>query len=77
MFDILSNLFIVYFSKSYDVPILLLILFLIQIFCNTRKSVTLTAETLSRELTINFNAEQKAKLTALASTIKNKKLQVT
>ncbi|XP_075977945.1 uncharacterized protein LOC142977749 [Anticarsia gemmatalis] len=45
------------------------------IFCNTRKSVILTAETLSRELTINFNAEQKAKLTALASTIKNKKLQ--
>ncbi|XP_063891886.1 uncharacterized protein LOC110374698 [Helicoverpa armigera] len=45
------------------------------IFCNTRKSVILTAETLSRELTISFNAEQKAKLTALASTIKNKKLQ--
>ncbi|KAF9409612.1 hypothetical protein HW555_011085, partial [Spodoptera exigua] len=45
------------------------------IFCNTRKSVILTAETLSRELTISFNAEQKAKLTALASTIKNKTLQ--
>lgn len=36
----------------------------------------LTAETLSRELTISFNEEQRAKLTALASTIKNKKLQV-
>ncbi|CAH1638108.1 unnamed protein product [Spodoptera littoralis] len=46
------------------------------IFCNTRKSVILTAETLSRELTVSFNAEQKAKLTALASTIKNKTLQV-
>ncbi|XP_052747667.1 probable ATP-dependent DNA helicase HFM1 [Galleria mellonella] len=45
------------------------------IFCNTRKSVILTAETLSREITINFNSEQKAKLMALASTIKNKKLQ--
>ncbi|XP_049873449.1 probable ATP-dependent DNA helicase HFM1 [Pectinophora gossypiella] len=45
------------------------------IFCNTRKSVALTADTLSRELTINFTPEQKAKLTALASTIKNKKLQ--
>ncbi|CAH0585842.1 unnamed protein product [Chrysodeixis includens] len=45
------------------------------IFCNTRKSVILTAETLSRELTISFNAEQRAKLTAVASTIKNKKLQ--
>ncbi|CAG9786613.1 unnamed protein product [Diatraea saccharalis] len=47
----------------------------IEIFCNTRKSVLLTAETLSREITITFNPEQKAKLTALASTIKNKKLQ--
>ncbi|XP_026734424.1 probable ATP-dependent DNA helicase HFM1 [Trichoplusia ni] len=47
------------------------------IFCNTRKSVILTAETLSRELTISFNEEQRAKLTALASSIKNKKLQVT
>ncbi|KAL4707758.1 hypothetical protein ACJJTC_001704 [Scirpophaga incertulas] len=46
------------------------------IFCNTRKSVTLTAETLSREITIIFSPEQKAKLTTLASTIKNKKLQM-
>ncbi|XP_059053609.1 probable ATP-dependent DNA helicase HFM1 [Achroia grisella] len=45
------------------------------IFCNTRKSVILTAETLSREITINFNQEQKDKLMTLASTIKNKKLQ--
>ncbi|KAJ8721970.1 hypothetical protein PYW08_004372 [Mythimna loreyi] len=45
------------------------------IFCNTRKSVVLTAETLSKELTISFNAEQKAKLTVVASSIKNKKLQ--
>ncbi|XP_072948761.1 probable ATP-dependent DNA helicase HFM1 [Epargyreus clarus] len=45
------------------------------IFCNTRKSVALTAETLSREITVSFNPEQKAKLTALASTLKNKKLQ--
>ncbi|KAL0883307.1 hypothetical protein ABMA27_016718 [Loxostege sticticalis] len=45
------------------------------IFCNTRKSVLLTAETLSREITITFSPEQKVKLTALASTIKNKKLQ--
>ncbi|XP_037294374.1 probable ATP-dependent DNA helicase HFM1 [Manduca sexta] len=47
----------------------------IEIFCNTRKSVLLTAETLSKELTINFNPEQKARLVALASTMKNKKLQ--
>lgn len=47
-----------------------------QIFCNTRKSVLLTAETLSREITITFSPDQQAKLTALASTIKNKKLQV-
>nr|XP_034832239.1 probable ATP-dependent DNA helicase HFM1 [Maniola hyperantus] len=45
------------------------------IFCNTRKGVTLTAETLSREITINFNEEQKAALVALASTLKNKKIQ--
>ncbi|XP_028173539.1 probable ATP-dependent DNA helicase HFM1 [Ostrinia furnacalis] len=45
------------------------------IFCNTRKSVLLTAETLSKEITITFSLEQKAKLTALASTIKTKKLQ--
>ncbi|XP_063825930.1 probable ATP-dependent DNA helicase HFM1 [Ostrinia nubilalis] len=47
----------------------------VQIFCNTRKSVLLTAETLSKEITITFSPEQKAKLTALASTIKTKKLQ--
>ncbi|XP_048478525.1 probable ATP-dependent DNA helicase HFM1 [Plutella xylostella] len=47
----------------------------IEIFCNTRKSVVMTAETLSRELTITFNPEQKAKLMQLASNIKNKKLQ--
>ncbi|XP_073956521.1 uncharacterized protein [Choristoneura fumiferana] len=46
------------------------------IFCNTRKSVALTAETLSKEITVSFNPEQKAKLTALASTLKNKKLQM-
>ncbi|XP_063363913.1 probable ATP-dependent DNA helicase HFM1 [Cydia amplana] len=46
------------------------------IFCNTRKSVALTAEALSREVTVSFSPEQKAKLTALASTLKNKKLQV-
>ncbi|KAG7308813.1 hypothetical protein JYU34_006048 [Plutella xylostella] len=45
------------------------------IFCNTRKSVVMTAEALSRELTITFNPEQKAKLMQLASNIKNKKLQ--
>ncbi|XP_045772503.1 probable ATP-dependent DNA helicase HFM1 [Maniola jurtina] len=45
------------------------------IFCNTRKGVALTAETLSREMTISFNAEQKAELVALASTLKNKKVQ--
>ncbi|CAK1580092.1 unnamed protein product [Parnassius mnemosyne] len=45
------------------------------IFCNTRKSVLLTAETLSKEITINFSPEQKAKLVALASVIKNKKVQ--
>ncbi|XP_063535997.1 probable ATP-dependent DNA helicase HFM1 [Cydia strobilella] len=46
------------------------------IFCNTRKSVALTAEALSREVTVSFSPEQKAKLTALASTLKNKKLQM-
>ncbi|KAJ0176747.1 hypothetical protein K1T71_007926 [Dendrolimus kikuchii] len=45
------------------------------IFCNTRKSVLLTAEMLSKELSINFDPQQKAKLMALASSIKNKKLQ--
>ncbi|CAH2048513.1 unnamed protein product, partial [Iphiclides podalirius] len=45
------------------------------IFCNTRKSVLLTAETLSREITINFSPEQRAKLVAVASVIKNKKVQ--
>ncbi|XP_026327613.1 probable ATP-dependent DNA helicase HFM1 [Hyposmocoma kahamanoa] len=45
------------------------------IFCNTRKSVLMTAETLSKEVTINFTPEQKSRLTAVASTIKNKKLQ--
>ncbi|CAH0715691.1 unnamed protein product, partial [Brenthis ino] len=45
------------------------------IFCNTRKGVALTAEALSREITVSFNMEQKNKLTALASTIKNKKIQ--
>ncbi|XP_038210055.1 probable ATP-dependent DNA helicase HFM1 [Zerene cesonia] len=45
------------------------------IFCNTRKSVALTAETLSREITVGFSDEQKARLAALASTIKNKKFQ--
>ncbi|CAG4956316.1 unnamed protein product [Colias eurytheme] len=45
------------------------------IFCNTRKSVALTAETLSREITVGFSEEQKARLAALASTIKNKKFQ--
>ncbi|KAI8436635.1 hypothetical protein MSG28_010133, partial [Choristoneura fumiferana] len=32
-------------------------------------------KTLSKEITVSFNPEQKAKLTALASTLKNKKLQ--
>ncbi|XP_039753359.1 probable ATP-dependent DNA helicase HFM1 [Pararge aegeria] len=45
------------------------------IFCNTRKGVVLTAETLSREITVTFNQEQKIKLDALASTLKNKKVQ--
>lgn len=36
----------------------------------------LTAETLSREITVSFNTEQKNKLMALASTIKTKKIQV-
>ncbi|CAH2096376.1 unnamed protein product [Euphydryas editha] len=45
------------------------------IFCNTRKGVLLTAETLSKEITVSFSAEQRMKLTALASTIKNKKIQ--
>ncbi|XP_064072745.1 probable ATP-dependent DNA helicase HFM1 [Vanessa tameamea] len=45
------------------------------IFCNTRKSVVLTAETLAKEITVSFSSEQKMKLTALASTIKTKKIQ--
>ncbi|XP_050351161.1 probable ATP-dependent DNA helicase HFM1 [Nymphalis io] len=45
------------------------------IFCNTRKSVVLTAETLAKEITVSFNTEQKMKLTSLASTIKTKKIQ--
>ncbi|XP_045541613.1 probable ATP-dependent DNA helicase HFM1 [Papilio machaon] len=45
------------------------------IFCNTRKGVILTAEALSREITLRFSEEQKAKLTALASAIKTKKIQ--
>ncbi|KPJ20131.1 putative ATP-dependent DNA helicase HFM1 [Papilio machaon] len=48
----------------------------IQIFCNTRKGVILTAEALSREITFRFSEEKKAKLTALASAIKTKKIQV-
>ncbi|XP_013143860.1 PREDICTED: probable ATP-dependent DNA helicase HFM1 [Papilio polytes] len=47
----------------------------IQIFCNTRKGVTLTAEALSRDITFKFSEEQKAKLTILASAIKTKKIQ--
>ncbi|XP_045516918.1 probable ATP-dependent DNA helicase HFM1 [Pieris brassicae] len=45
------------------------------IFCNTRKSVALTAETLSREITVGFTNDQRARLAALASTIKTKKIQ--
>ncbi|KAJ2948978.1 hypothetical protein O0L34_g5918 [Tuta absoluta] len=45
------------------------------IFCNTRKSVAMTAEMLSKELTVSFTPEQQARLSAVASTIKNKKLQ--
>ncbi|XP_041978892.1 probable ATP-dependent DNA helicase HFM1 [Aricia agestis] len=45
------------------------------IFCNTRKSVLLTAETLSKELTVSFSQEQKAKLMEIASRIKTKKIQ--
>ncbi|KPI97677.1 putative ATP-dependent DNA helicase HFM1 [Papilio xuthus] len=45
------------------------------IFCNNRKGVILTAGALSREITFRFSEEQKAKLTALASAIKTKKIQ--
>ncbi|OWR41095.1 putative HFM1 protein [Danaus plexippus plexippus] len=45
------------------------------IFCNTRKSVMFTAETLSKEITVGFSPDQRAKLTTIASSIRNKKLQ--
>ncbi|VVD04691.1 unnamed protein product, partial [Leptidea sinapis] len=45
------------------------------IFCNTRKGVMLTADTLSREITVGFSEDQSARLHALAATIKTKKIQ--
>ncbi|XP_068633518.1 probable ATP-dependent DNA helicase HFM1 [Battus philenor] len=45
------------------------------IFCNSRRSVILAAEILSRKITFNYTNEQKEKLGTVASTIKNKKIQ--
>ncbi|XP_077288103.1 uncharacterized protein LOC143912681 [Arctopsyche grandis] len=45
------------------------------IFCNTRKSVMLTAETLSKELLFHFTNGQATKFTEMAARLSEKKLQ--